>query len=58
LAGKKGVGMETLALTIITIGIGMWFVTKKAVAVFVIGVGVGLLWGALWAAATLRAAFS
>ena len=47
--------MATLALTIFSVGLGLWLVSKKPAFLFVTGVGVGLLWGALWAAASAGA---
>ena len=50
--------MYTWAFAIIGVGIALWFLSKKHASLFVTGVGVGLLWGALWAASLIRAAFN
>ena len=47
--------MDMWALIIIGAGIVLWFLSKKKPAfLFVTGVGVGLMWGALWANAIVQ----
>lgn len=49
--------MDTWALLIIAAGVILWFVSKKKpVFLFVTGVGVGLLVGAVWATMLVQGA--
>ena len=51
--------MDVWAFLIIAASIILYFVSKKKpVFLFSLGVGIGLLWGALWAVAIVSQAFS
>ena len=50
--------MDTWAFIIIVVSVILYFVSKrKPIFVLTTGIGLGLLWGALWASSIIAGAF-